>query len=546
MANVGRGVVLRQLGRLFGEGTLAGLGDGPLLERYLTHRDEDAFAALVDRLGPMVLGLCRRMLRDPVDVEDAFQATFLVLVRRATAIRDRDRVSSWLYGVAYRVASRARSRTIRRRTRESGADRLDVAADPVATDRDELAATLDRELSGLPERYRAPLVLCYLRGQTHEQAAAELRCPVGTVRSRMARGREILRKRLESRGFASSAIGALLTPDPFRSLLVAVPTPMAAATVRAALAFGASSIVQAGAAAAGAAVLARGVLTTMKLAQLQWLGAAAIVTGLSAGGVVAVGSATATGNGPQAAQAPDEPKGKPADAASKADPALGEFRPNFYTLDSRLKAMEDKIDKLSGQMGSTAGGPSEEIADRLKVLEGKIDQLAGQPGKSESPNASPESLEAELNNRLNQYRRLADLVKQHAVEPRLADEAKDQLLTVAGRVSAASDQAADELERSLIEHRRKKAMLDKARAEEQVATSAWARDQELNQRKPGIIAPQEVAKHVGEYKVAAASTQIAKADVDDVELRIRQWSRRCDHLAEAAKLAERARKEAVK
>ncbi len=505
MANVGRGVVLRQLGRLFGEGTLAGLGDGPLLERYLTDRDEDAFAALVDRLGPMVLGLCRRMLRDPVDVEDAFQATFLVLVRRAPAIRDRDRVSSWLYGVAYRVASRARSRTIRRRTRESGADRLDVAADPVATDRDELAATLDRELSGLPERYRAPLVLCYLRGQTHEQAAAELRCPVGTVHSRMARGREILRRRLESRGFAPSAIGALLTPDPFRSLLVAVPPPMAAATVRAALAFGTSSIVQ----AASAAVLARGVLTTMKFAQLQWFGVAAIVTGLSAGGVVAVRSAPATGNGPQAPAASDKPKGKSVAPASKADQDRGEFRPNFYTLDSRLK-----------------------------TLEGKIDRLISQSSKAEAPDASPESLEAQVSYRLKQYQRIADLVKQHVVEPRLANEAKDQLLDAAGRVSASVDQAADELERLKIEHRRKQAMLDKASAEEKVAHTVVR----LEPTDARLMA----ATHEGAYKAAVASTRIAQADVDDVELRIRQWSRRRDRLAEAAKLAERARKEAVK
>ena len=109
MSPAGRGIVFRQIDRLFGEGTLTGLGDGPLLERYLTRRDEDAFEALVDRHGPMVLGLCRRMLRDPGDIEDAFQATFLVLARKAPTIRDRDLLSNWLYGVAYRVARRARA-----------------------------------------------------------------------------------------------------------------------------------------------------------------------------------------------------------------------------------------------------------------------------------------------------------------------------------------------------------------------------------------------------------------------------------------------------
>src|SRR5215472_17522278 len=164
MAFGNRGIVLQQIDRLYQEGTLAGLGDGQLLERYLTRRDEDAFEALVDLHGPMVLGLCRRMLRDPRDIEDAFQATFLVLVRRAPAIRDPDLLSNWLYGVAYRVARRARDRTLRRRDREATVGELEVAEDPEPTDRADVAPMLDQELSRLPERYRAPLVLCYLRG----------------------------------------------------------------------------------------------------------------------------------------------------------------------------------------------------------------------------------------------------------------------------------------------------------------------------------------------------------------------------------------------
>src|SRR4029077_13334925 len=113
MAGADRGILLRQIDRLFRDGTLVGLEDRQLLERYLTRRDEAAFAALVDRHGPMVLGLCRRILRDPRDIEDAFQATFLVLVRKAPGIRDRGLLSNWLYGVAYRVAVRARTRTFR-------------------------------------------------------------------------------------------------------------------------------------------------------------------------------------------------------------------------------------------------------------------------------------------------------------------------------------------------------------------------------------------------------------------------------------------------
>ena len=164
MSSVDRGIVLRQIDRLFREGTLAGLGDGQLLERYLTRRDEAAFEALVDLHGPMVLGLCRRMLRDPRDIEDAFQATFLVLVRKAPAIRDRGLLSNWLYGVAYRVAARARTNTLRRRGRETTDREAGGRGQARSADRSGIGPVLDQELSRLPEKYRAPLVLCYLKG----------------------------------------------------------------------------------------------------------------------------------------------------------------------------------------------------------------------------------------------------------------------------------------------------------------------------------------------------------------------------------------------
>ena len=336
MSIAGRGIVLRQVDRLFGEGTLTGLGDGQLLERYLTRRDEAAFAALVDLHGPMVLGLCRRMLRDPRDIEDAFQATFLVLVRKAPAIRDRDLLSSWLHGVAHRVARRARARTLRRGDREKSVGVPEAAAEAEASDRDEIAPMLDQELGRLPERYRAPLVLCYLRGRTHEQAAEDLRCPVGTVRSRLARGRALLRDRLTRRGFVPTAVAAFLGGDatlPARLLIATVPSPLAAATVRAALGFGPTSIIQTGAAVASSAALARGVLTTMKLAQLKWIGMAVLATSLSAGGVVAMGSAGASWS--TAAPAPRE---APQDEAG--------IRPSASTGDD-LKSIHAKVESLT-------------------------------------------------------------------------------------------------------------------------------------------------------------------------------------------------------
>src|ERR1700722_17644869 len=130
MSTIGRGVVLQQLDRLFRDGTLAGLGDGQLLDRFRTRRDESAFETLVELHGPMVLGLCRRFLRDPRDIEDAFQATFLILVRKAPGIRDGSLLSNWLYGVALRVATRARTNLLRRRGREQAIGDAEFTAKP--------------------------------------------------------------------------------------------------------------------------------------------------------------------------------------------------------------------------------------------------------------------------------------------------------------------------------------------------------------------------------------------------------------------------------
>ena len=158
MSSTDRGLVLQQLDRLFRDGTLAGLGDGQLLERYRNRRDEAAFEALVELHGPMVLGLCRRFLRDPRDIEDAFQATFLVLVRKAPLIRDGGLLANWLYGVALRVATRSRANLLRRRTREQAIGEAEFAALPDVNDVLGMGPVLDQELSRLPAKYRAPLV----------------------------------------------------------------------------------------------------------------------------------------------------------------------------------------------------------------------------------------------------------------------------------------------------------------------------------------------------------------------------------------------------
>jgi RNA polymerase sigma factor (sigma-70 family) len=204
--------------------------DTELLQRFADDNDEDAFAVLVGRYGPLVLGVCRRILRDNHDTEDAFQATFLVLARKAGTIHKHESLWSWLYKVAYRIALRARTGKVRRQTQEKLAvQRVTTRQAGTAADL-YLSEFLDEEVQRLPEKYREPILLCYLQGETNEEAARRLRCPTGTVKIRLLRARELLRKRLERRGVALSL--AALAVGLVQQATAAVPPALGAATVR--------------------------------------------------------------------------------------------------------------------------------------------------------------------------------------------------------------------------------------------------------------------------------------------------------------------------
>ena len=204
------GTLVRHLRRAVAPGGAVGLRDGELLERFLRERDEAAFELLLWRHGPMVLGTCRRLLRHAADVDDAFQATFLVLLRKARSVTRGEALGAWLYRVAYRVALRARSVARRRAQHERpGLDAAEVPAPP-APPWDDLRPVLDEEVSRLPARERSAFVLCYLQGKTHAEAGRELGCPAGTVSWRLARARERLRRRLARRG-GSAASGPAST-----------------------------------------------------------------------------------------------------------------------------------------------------------------------------------------------------------------------------------------------------------------------------------------------------------------------------------------------
>jgi RNA polymerase sigma factor (sigma-70 family) len=314
--------ILRHLHHTIRTQTVEGCTDGQLLERFTRQQDAAAFEALVHRHGPMVLGVCRRVLVNEHEAEDAFQATLLVLVRKAAAIRKHESVGSWLYGVAYRIALKARALALRRAWHESRAQcRLpaDSLAEMVWQD---LRPVLDEELNRLPEQYRAPVVLCYLQGKTNEEAAQQLHWPPGTVKARLARARALLQTRLTRRGCTLSA-GALAMLLEQGVAPAAVPAMLVSAIVKTATLWAAGEAVLAGGVSGKAVTLLDGMVRTMFLAKVK-LGAAALlaVTVAAIGAGLAVHQAVAArqGEGTVPGQAP-APAKQTASAKAEGKPA---------------------------------------------------------------------------------------------------------------------------------------------------------------------------------------------------------------------------------
>jgi RNA polymerase sigma factor (sigma-70 family) len=325
-----------------------GLSDAQLLECFTERRDPAAFEALVRRHGPMVLGVCRRVLGASHDVEDAFQATFLVLVRKAGSIVLRETVGGWLYGVAYRTALEARTKRRRRRAREKQVETMpDAAVEPDDTWR-ELKPLLDKELSRLPEKFRVPVVLCDLEGLPRRQVARQLGLPEGTLSSRLHTGRRTLAQRLSRYGLCLSA-GALATALTQRAS-ASVPAPLVSSTVK---------VASGQAVAATAVALSKEVLKTMFLAKLKLaVGAVMVVAALGAGGVAYQVS------GPRAAQA--APEGKPPgelEALKKENELL---KYNLQLVLEKARALEADVRALKEQ-AKAATANSKHFFERIHI-----------------------------------------------------------------------------------------------------------------------------------------------------------------------------------
>jgi RNA polymerase sigma factor (sigma-70 family) len=270
MANAALGGVVWHLRQAAFRSDAVTRSDGELLDRFRTDRDEAAFAALVRRHGPMVFGVCRRTLRNEADAEDAFQATFLVLARQAHVVSPAGRVGHWLYGVAHNTARKARTTNRRRLARERRAGQ-ERRADHQRDDRFEMREVLDIELRRLPEPFRVAVIACDLEGESLQEAARRLGCPVGTVASRLARARQMLRRNLARRGLA---VAALLAPG---FATAAVPSRLAMLTTRAAI--GAIPI------AKPVLALTQGVIRAMFLAKVKFAVAAVVAAGVLVAGI---------------------------------------------------------------------------------------------------------------------------------------------------------------------------------------------------------------------------------------------------------------------
>jgi RNA polymerase sigma factor (sigma-70 family) len=336
----------------------AAMTDGQLLERFLSCREEAAFEALVRRHGAMVLGVCRRVLRNGHDAEDAFQATFLVLVKKAASIVPREMVGNWLYGVAHRTALKAKAMASHRRAKErqvrdmSPHEALDTGA------RHDLEERLDHELSRLPDKYRAPVLLCDLEGKPRREAARQLGVAEGTLSSRLARARRLLAQRLSRRGRTLSA-GALAVLLSREAVSAAVPAPLLTTTVKAATLLAAG---QAAAAVVSAqvAALTEGVLKAMLLSKLKTVMAVVVALSVAALGMGTFSLSAKAQPQPDAIAAPDPPSNtKPDDDESEDKDKIKSDK-----KEEKVKIKSDKKDKKGQKIISEQRSRVEEVVTK--------------------------------------------------------------------------------------------------------------------------------------------------------------------------------------
>jgi RNA polymerase sigma factor (sigma-70 family) len=317
--------------------------DEELLGRFVEHHDEAALETLVRRHGPMILDVCRGALPNEADVEDAFQATFLVLAQKASSIRNAVSLASWLHGVAYRTACKARTEFTRRRKHEAGASAAatEGAADELAWC--EVRHVVHQELNALSGRYRAPLVLCYLEGKTQDEAARSLGLAKSTFKDRLERGRTLLRARLVHRGLGPAAL-VVVSAWPAAGFAACVPTSLVLSTIKAANSIAAGQTLASGVISAAVATLTQRVLRAMLLTKLKMAMAVLFIAAFTAVAVGLVGFPAGAAESPKDGKASTAPftsaghkKPEQADPDCDGDGLLDFHEVHKYRMDPNKK-----------------------------------------------------------------------------------------------------------------------------------------------------------------------------------------------------------------
>jgi RNA polymerase sigma factor (sigma-70 family) len=372
MATPSLGTYLHRLKLAMAAEALADCSDRELVDRLRSDQDDGAFRAILERHGPMVYQVCRRVLSSQADVEDAFQATFLVLVRRGHTIRRRASLASWLHGVAHRTAIKLRTQAGRRRRREEKVARGDAAVLRDDTTWGELRAILDEELGALPDACRAPLVLCYLEGRTQDEAAAQLDVSKSTLRRHLERGRELLGRRLARRGVTlAAALAAPLVSDCVHG--AALPRTLLVRTTASA-SHTPGLAAPAGVLSARVAALTDGVSKTMQFAKYKTM-VAMLACSLALGLGIQIG--------PRFASAQDKNPGRDAKPPATA-PDVDPIDPNLVfdpEVQKQLRLSPNQINKLTEardrgrEAMSDQGKRVAEIDQRIKKLQEEIDRL---------------------------------------------------------------------------------------------------------------------------------------------------------------------------
>ena len=458
-------------------GPVTGLTDAQLLERFVSRRDDGtSFEALLTRHGPMVLGVCRSLLRDRHAADDAFQATFLVLVRKADSVRAGDSLGRWLYGVARKVAVRSRSDAARRGSREqSGMETTEpVAIDAENVEKADLREALHEELSRLSEKARAAIVLCHLEGLTHEEAARRLGWPIGTVRSRLARGRDRLRERLSRRGFTPATTLAGLSPD-------LVPERLFTTTKLAASKFVAGEAIAAGVVPASVLTLTTGVIHAMTLAKLKF--AAGLIVSASLIGLSGAGVYAFQDREKSAVKSEPTARSKPAQPAPARD-----------------------VEKTDINRGARDPFSTNPPADRNTV---SAQEFAAQLELARVLASRSQSL---LDNGIIN---LDELTKTKAA-----------IQILEGRVSGRIEDLEDELEQLKARLVTKRGELKRASAVEELSKAVLARNTRLQTRTPGAVSNEEMIKAESEGRQATAECEVKEAGITEVEVLINQTERK--------------------